>query len=357
MVQATCLDKYKDNNNVIIGYRIQTDDGKIGDVTSKELKKAIINKQITVSNLRLTKDNKLVTAKAHNPNKHTRVFISQKILSGVNCEKNLSFKTDVDIPTIKLKANLLGLEIHEIEKSLYILESPTDIKLITDANKIVATTGANLFHSTKFNSIDMTNVDTSTMVNGYQMFASCRARNINVSNINTSNMEQMNAMFAHCKLDTLKIDNFNTRNAKSMCAMFNNTEIDELDLGSFDTSKVKEMSFMFKGSKIHKLNLSSFDTSRVEIAHEMFKDAVIDNIDISNFNVKGMRAMIGMFQGVKTNELNIGDFVASDLIQNIDALFTNAHIHKLILTNTNLRKRAMEKEKIDNWEEIKHLFK
>ena len=60
MIQAKCIQKFRDNNNKIYGYRLIDINGQTQDVKSDNLKKAIANKSIHVVNLTLTSDNRLV---------------------------------------------------------------------------------------------------------------------------------------------------------------------------------------------------------------------------------------------------------------------------------------------------------
>ena len=60
MVQATCIQKFRDKHNNIYGYRIKDTSGKTLDVKSDSLKNAIKNKQIHITNLTLTSDNRLI---------------------------------------------------------------------------------------------------------------------------------------------------------------------------------------------------------------------------------------------------------------------------------------------------------
>lgn len=63
MIQAKCIQKFRDKQNKIIGYRLQDINGQTQDVTPEILKKAIFNNQISVVNLTLTSDNRLVDSK------------------------------------------------------------------------------------------------------------------------------------------------------------------------------------------------------------------------------------------------------------------------------------------------------
>lgn len=59
MITLTCIEKFKKNNK-IYGYRVQDQQGNIRDVTSEQLKSAILNQQVAINNLTLTSDGRLV---------------------------------------------------------------------------------------------------------------------------------------------------------------------------------------------------------------------------------------------------------------------------------------------------------
>jgi len=59
MIALTCIEKFKKNNK-IYGYRVQDQQGNTRDVTSEQLKNAMLNQQVTVTNLTLTSDGRLV---------------------------------------------------------------------------------------------------------------------------------------------------------------------------------------------------------------------------------------------------------------------------------------------------------
>lgn len=60
MITVKCIQKFKDEHNNIYGYRLVDINGQTQDVASENLKKAIINKQVHVINLKLTSDRRLI---------------------------------------------------------------------------------------------------------------------------------------------------------------------------------------------------------------------------------------------------------------------------------------------------------
>lgn len=60
MIQAKCIQKFRDKNNNIYGYRLIDINGQTQDVQSKNLKQAIASGKIHVVNLTLTTDGRLI---------------------------------------------------------------------------------------------------------------------------------------------------------------------------------------------------------------------------------------------------------------------------------------------------------
>lgn len=60
MITAKCIEKLRDANGCLCGYRLMDNQGRTKDVAVDQLKKAIHNGQISVTNLRLTPDNRLM---------------------------------------------------------------------------------------------------------------------------------------------------------------------------------------------------------------------------------------------------------------------------------------------------------
>lgn len=60
MIQAKCIEKFRDKTGKIYGYRLIDLNNQTQDVTPENLKQAILNKQIHVVNLTLTSNNRLI---------------------------------------------------------------------------------------------------------------------------------------------------------------------------------------------------------------------------------------------------------------------------------------------------------
>ena len=126
MIQAKCILKLRNKNDVIIGYRLQDENGQIVDVKPHLLKEAIKAKKINVTNLKLSKDNKLIDniEKINNDNNKTKYYADEHMKQIEDVENIRKYnneyiyndysgkiKSDIQkINNIKNKERLLGVK-------------------------------------------------------------------------------------------------------------------------------------------------------------------------------------------------------------------------------------------------------
>lgn len=91
MIKVKCIQKFRDKQGKIYGYRLQYLSGQTQDVKPENLKQAIKNNQIQVTNLKLTSNNRLIDAKDEvklpnekllgtAPQKSKKVIIKEKLI-------------------------------------------------------------------------------------------------------------------------------------------------------------------------------------------------------------------------------------------------------------------------------------
>ena len=226
MIQALCLQKFRNKNNQIIGYRLQDRNGNTLDVKSEYLKQAIRNNQINVLNLTLTSDNKLID-KAYKPQK------SQK-----NKSKDIMSKD------IMAKIRLLGKPIASPCGHTYYIIEKTDTTIAVIPNDVKRLKPFN----SKYNVLKL--IGGSGLESTREIFAVCTAQSIDLSSFDTSNVTDMYAMFDECRAESINLSNFDTSKVINMKRMFGNCIAQSLDLSSFDTSKVTNMERMFEGCEL-----------------------------------------------------------------------------------------------------------
>lgn len=181
----------------------------------------------------------------------------------------------------------------------------SSVKSVEIGSNISPTSTAYWFsYMTTCTSIDLTNLDTSSVVNMKNMFSDCRViTSLDLSSFNTSMVTNMGNMFGSCyAITSLDLSGFNTSSVVNMENMFTECRvITSLDLSSFDTSSVEKMGNMFGNCyAITSIILSSFDTSSVEYMNNMFLNCrVITSLDLSGFDTSMVTNMNSMFFGCK----------------------------------------------------------
>ena len=132
--------------------------------------------------------------------------------------------------------------------------------------------------------VDLSKLNTP-VINIANAFLSCTSlKSVNLSNLDTSSVTNMGHLFAEC------------------------ISLTSVDLSSFDTSRVKYMDNIFLNCfSLTSLNLSNFDTFSATIIEFMFKNCTsLTSLDLSSFRVKDSLDISNMFIGnINIEYLNI----------------------------------------------------
>ena len=184
-----------------------------------------------------------------------------------------------------------------------------------------------MFYDFEAESIDISNADTSNVVNfGYMFAQNTKLKTVNVSGIDTSNAEKMHQMFYYCTaLESLDITNFNMEHVYEASGMFDSckslTELDlsnfhcteatyigsmfsacekltSLDLSTMDFSRVVDMSHMFsRCSNLKEINFGNSVSSKVgNMASAFYECHALEEIDLRNFDVSNVALMSSLFE-------------------------------------------------------------
>jgi len=164
----------------------------------------------------------------------------------------------------------------------------------------------------KITTLDLSHFDTSNVFDMSYMFFQDRAlASLNLSSFDTSNVMNMSYMFYQSNLSSIDVSSFNTKNVTNMSGMFQGCKsLTGLDLHNFDTSNVTSMYGMFSNTSVKTLDLSSFDTRKVTDMGSMFSDCgSLQSIDVSSFKVYNVKNMNYMFSGCSSlNEIDLSSF-------------------------------------------------
>lgn len=130
------------------------------------------------------------------------------------------------------------------------------------------------------------------------MFKDCKVRHLDLCNLRTHNVTDFSDMFYNCdSLIDLNIDGFDTSQAEDLCGMFHGChKLTQLNVKYFNVNSVLNMSYLFSGCRSLKvIDLEGWDFSQVENANEMFGYCEKLEKIIANFNFKIVRGMATMF--------------------------------------------------------------
>ena len=340
MIQLNCLSKLIDEDNKIYGYRLMDYNGNIRDIKPESLKRELIAKRVTVINLKLTKDGRIVDCdRLNNSTTDDSVTESQSNYAKIdrdigdyiydfsnNEQISVRFIVNEDLSTLKNKALLMGLKCTNLADDVVIMRVDNEIRIITDKNKFLISDGTEMFTSLKIKSIDFTNVDTSEMQCMEDMFSKSEIDCINLSSFNTSKVVNMSSAFRKLKTKELDLSSFDVGNVYYMVSMFEKCDIQRVKFPSGKASSMSDMSFIFREAVVEDLDLSGLsitkstdmrgafiscsiqrlkmpDTHGVIDMSTMFKYCIIRNLVITSFNTENVVDMTDMFYSASISDV------------------------------------------------------
>ncbi|MDH3324942.1 MAG: BspA family leucine-rich repeat surface protein, partial [Candidatus Peregrinibacteria bacterium] len=193
----------------------------------------------------------------------------------------------------------------------------------TDALNLSGTTDLSyMFRSvTNFNG-DISNWDTSSVVNMHNMFSSATSFNGNISNWDTSSVTDMYGVFASVTSFNQPLD-WNTSSVTTMSNMFSSATSFNQNISNWDTSSVTTMYSMFFRASNFNQNLSNWNTSSVTDMSFMIDQASNFNGDISNWDTSSVTYMYGMFFSATSFNQDLGNWNTSS-VTDMSSMFYSA---------------------------------
>ena len=197
-----------------------------------------------------------------------------------------------------------------------------------------------MFWGSNVLTLDLSSFDTSKVTNMSHMFLAAKTTSLDLSSFDTSNVTDMSDMFAQSDLATIKgLNTFNTNKVIKMYGMFRLSKATSLDLSSFDTSNVTDMGGMFNASKAITISgLENFDTSNVTDMGSMFSGSQATTLDVSNFNTSKVTNMIGMFNSSKAITISGLENFDTSNVTDMRSMFDSSKVTTLDVSNFNTGK-------------------
>ena len=190
----------------------------------------------------------------------------------------------------------------------------------------------NIFNNSKASNLILNSFDTSKVKSMEGMFSASKAKIIDISSFDTSSVNTMKRMFYAIQSSSIDLSSFNTSNVIDMSNMFSHSQITRLDLNSFDTSKVIDMSSMFYNSLATEiLGLNIIDTYNVKNMRFMFALNKSNFLDLSSFDTSSVTTMEGMFDAIQSSSIDLSSFNTSNVID-MNRMFDSSQTTILDLT-------------------------
>ena len=153
------------------------------------------------------------------------------------------------------------------------------------------------------NGDDVTNFDTSNIVDMNALFKENTSFNQDISGWDVGSVTNMNMMFFGATTFNQDIDSWDVSSVMDMFGMFAYTTFNQ-DIGSWDVSSVTDMSGMFYDVSSFNQNIGSWDVSNVTTMEAMFSGASSFNQDIGSWDVSNVTTMEDMFKSVTLSTVN-----------------------------------------------------
>lgn len=211
-LHLTCLNtiknpECKECKEEIIGYTLANLDNKaeireVRDVNVEALKRAIRNKQVTVDNLELTlygklvyKDKQVSAVKVKNEQsqsqrdtnkviltKHSMNLLKEVLMQyKLTKEAVISFKNNQNIGAVRIKAQLLGVNVVDIyDIRGLILIKDNNVEVPSAGELYLPQNSSQLFYGYICKGLDLSNIRTDDMGISVAMFINCRIDELNL---------------------------------------------------------------------------------------------------------------------------------------------------------------------------------
>ena len=245
-------------------------------------------------------------------------FIGNKVIIEIQTFLNKDYPPGIDfgITFDKTSAQFPDIDLSQIYNEL---ENLTNLTFIRSTNCPFTQIGAQFSGLNK--AFNISNDFKPYFLPGTSLancFADCIEFNSNVSQWDTTNVVNMSGMFSGAAAFDQDISSWNTSNVGDMSFMFYNASAFNRPINTngnyWNTSKVTNMRYMFYGTSIFNQDISSWDTSNVTKMDYMFSGNIFFNQNINTkmlpdnskaWDTKSVTDMAGMFQGAQ--HFNNGD--------------------------------------------------
>lgn len=140
-----------------------------------------------------------------------------------------------------------------------------------------------LFQGTNIKGVKSTNTRITRMDN---MFRDTTAETIDVSQLDTSSVTLTSSMFQGSQAEEIiGIENLNLSNVGTLTNMFRDSKVKKLDLSLWDLKEVTSVASIFRGSIVEHIDISTWVTPKIINGAELFSDSTIKAVDFGDWDI------------------------------------------------------------------------
>ena len=169
-----CRTRLRDSVGKITTYILMDNEHNNLTIHADELKQAMRSNKITVTNLTLTSDNRLIMNLDSIYAELTRGAVNKLIdIANKDHKVGLSFKTVPNLESILSRARISGINTGKLPNDLYYVVDNSNIIVFSDLHIRLPRNSNNLFKRSCFKNIDFSGIDMSPVVEARYMFSGC----------------------------------------------------------------------------------------------------------------------------------------------------------------------------------------
>lgn len=294
MERYICISKNRTTKRVE-SYELKSIDGTVKTINHDELKELMQTDVVSVINLQLTSDSRIVDKKV------SAERIMKFCNKGIDNDRKRKANKKLRL-TAPIIRNIVDEFKHE-HKDIYqrnemslVIKSLTDIdKMDVNASKAKSFDRDRIYYGYKSDTNTIYIVSEHSLCfsgNTTGLFSEMKFKTLSIYNVDFSEVTSMALMFSKSRIDNININRFDTRNVQDMHYMFYDARIRmesaNILVSKLNTSKVVDMIGMFEefgfsdtgvrhtSGRKTRLMVGNIDTSSVKDATNMYKNIKVD---------------------------------------------------------------------------------
>ncbi len=306
-MKYTCTGRAMDKNNNIIGYLLISDMGMHLTMKADELKERMKTGTMTVTNLKLTSNNRLIMTNESASSIGTAEFKKK-------AEKYRQQLANIIKTTGKAPDNLCGHTITKLyntsKQEFYILSLSDSVHILIIPYHLEHVVLGNCDNPLRRIRGSVYVVGGENLVSSSTLFGQCQLDTVNITAMKTQKLEEAEYMFAGSNIKEIVANKIKTPVLRSIKGMFQGSNITKLNLTfvrqPFDESHNGldrlNMESMFCCSRADSIKFSVNITNDA-VATDMFSFAAIAELNIKGIDFKKITQQERLFNGATIGNL------------------------------------------------------